>query len=290
MDVLPRAHWRELEREHQARADAVTADRRDRAGRGETHEVDDFLYDYYGTRPARLRRWHPGVGVVLEDAKEHATWRWYRRDPGGVSVDAQAFWAARGATVDWVTGLLATTLAKPARLGCFGLHEWAMVYRDDDTRHTLPLRLGRAGTDTVVESNPLDCTHFDAYRFFTPEAVPLNKRSLDRVTQANSENPGCLHATMDLYKWCAKLSPAVPSELTLECFELAVDVRRLDMQASPYDVSGLGLEAVRIETPAGKREYADRQQAFSAHGEALRRRILDACDRVRAEAGVSSNA
>lgn len=290
MDVLPRAHWRELEREHHARADAITAARRTRAGRGETHEVDDFLYDYYGTRPARLRRWHPGVGVVLEGAEQHATWRWYRRDANGVSVDAQAFWAARGATVDWVTGLLATTLAKPARLGCFGLHEWAMVYRDEDTRHTLPLRLGREGTDAVVESNPLDCTHFDAYRFFTPEAVPLNKRSLDRVTQASSENPGCLHATMDLYKWCAKLSPAIPSDLTLECFELAVDVRRLDMQASPYDVSGLGLEAVRIETPAGKRDYADRQRDFSIRGDSLRRRLLDACDRIRAEAGVTSKA
>ena len=69
--------------------------------------------------------------------------------------------------------------------------------------------------------------------------------------------------------------PRCRRELTLDCFELAVEVRRLDMAASPYDVSAYGLEAVRIETPDGKREYAARQREFAARGEVLRRRLLD---------------
>jgi len=286
LSTLAQPQWRPRAQAFERRADALTAGRRSRVAQGETHAVDDFLYDYYSTRPALLRRWHPGVGVGLEGAQDHAGWRWYRTDGDVTSVDAVAFWEARGGTVDFVTGLVAATLSRRAALGCFGLHEWAMVYREPATRHELPLRLGPAGTDAVVASHDVACTHFDAYRFFTDEAAPRNVHSLSRETQADMEQPGCLHATMDLYKWCAKLAPSVPSELTLDCFELAVEVRRLDMAASPYDVSRFGLEAVRIETPAGKREYAARQREFSTRGHVLRRRLLDACDAIRREAGV----
>ena len=286
--VLTREQWLPRAEAHERKADSLTAARRERAGRGEGHAVDDFMYEYYPTRPSLMRRWHPGVGVALEAAPEHAAWKWYRTVAGVTSVDAAAFWEARGATIDFVTGLVASTLAKRAQIGCFGLHEWAMVYRDGGTRHELPLRLGGAGTDAVVEGHDITCTHYDAYRFFTPEAVPLNAEPLSRDTQAASEQPGCLHANMDIYKWCTKLAPAVPSELTLDAFELAVDVRRLDMAASPYDVSQFGLEAVRIETPDGKREYAARQREFAARSEALRLRLLEACALMRECAGVTA--
>ena len=147
----------------------------------------------------------------------------------------------------------------------------------------------RPATDAVVDGHDITCTHYDAYRFFTPEAVPLNAEPLSRDTQAASEQPGCLHANMDIYKWCTKLAPAVPSELTLDAFELAVDVRRLDMAASPYDVSKFGLEAVRIETPDGKREYAARQREFAARSEVLRRRLLEACALIRECAGIAAS-
>lgn len=289
--VLAASEWDPLARAHEARADAATAERKARAARGETHAVDDFLYDYYSTRPSLLRRWHPGVGVTLQAADAHATWRWYVTDSAGTRVDAVAFWEARGATVDWVSGLIGATLNRPAKYGCFGLHEWAMVYRDDSTRHPLPLRLGAAGTDAVVEENSLVCTHYDAFRFFTEPAVKLDAEQRGapqptRATQAQMEQPGCLHATMDLYKWCAKLTPAISSGLTMDCFDLAVEVRRLDMAASPYDVSQFGLAPVAIETPEGKREYAARQREIALRGEALRRRILEACDAIRVAAGV----
>jgi hypothetical protein len=281
--LLTRAQWEPLAAAHAARVDAATALRRERAGRGETHAVDDFLYDYYSVKLSTLRRWHPGAGVVLAGATGHAGWRWYAADAAGTFVDTSAFWASRGETVEFVMRLLELSAAKPLHLGCFGLHEWAMVYRTGGTglRHDLPLRLGPEGTDAVVESHPVSCTHFDAFRFFTSEAVPRNATQLTRATQAATEQPGCLHATMDLYKWCAKLSPAISSDLQQDCFELAVEVRRVDMRASPYDVSRFGLEAIPVETVEGKREYARAQREFAARGAVLRQRLLDECATLR---------
>ena len=176
----------------------------------------------------------------------------------------------------FVAGLLAATASRPAATGCFGLHEWAMVYRepDDAHRHALPLRLGGAGTDAVVESHRIRCTHVDAYRFFTPDAVGRNTLTPTRQTQTAMEQPGCLHANMDLYKWALKLGPLVPGELLLDCFALAREIRTTDMQASPYDVTSYGLEPVAIETPEGKAEYVRRQRGFAARANALRVRLL----------------
>jgi len=94
------------------------------------------------------------------------------------------------------------------------------------------------------------------------------------------EQPGCLHAGMDLYKWAGKLGPLIPGELLLDCFELARDIREVDMRASPYDVSayraadGEPLAPIAIETPGGKREYVTLQRAFTRRANALRRRLL----------------
>ncbi len=151
-----------------------------------------------------------------------------------------------------------------------------MVYREEVHRHPAPLRLGQAGTDAVVESNDLRCTHFDAFRFFTPDAVPRNRTALTRADQPLLEQPGCLHAGMDLYKWATKLGPLIPGELLLDTFELARDIRLLDMQAAPYDLSEWGVAPVRIETSEGKAEYVRQQRGFAERGNALRRRMLDA--------------
>lgn len=282
MRVLRREEWEPLALAHTARADAATAGHRERAPRHEKHPVEDFLYEYYDTRPMRLRRWHPGIGVALVDAPEYAQRRHYTTSDGATFVDADAFWEARGRTLDYVEALLRATASRPARLGCLGLHEWAMVYRDGgDLRHTLPLRLGPDGTDAVVESHQISCTHVDAFRFFTPEATPRNATQLTRETQVANEQPGCLHANMDLYKWSSKLAPAVSSDLILDAFELAMNVRYLDMRASPYDVAAIGLEAVRIETVEGKREYTERQAEFAVTAAALRERLIDACAAIR---------
>lgn len=281
--VLDAPTWRSRAAAHGERADALTAGHRARRSRGERHPVEDFLFEYYPARPSHLRRWHPGAGAALTpdgDPVPHTAWRWYRTDSsGGVVLDLDAFLADRGDTVRYVRALLAATAVRPAATGCFGLHEWAMVYREPDGahRHALPLRLGTDETDAVVEAHRIRCTHIDAFRFFTPDAVPRNTVQPTRETQVAVEQPGCLHANMDLYKWALKLGPLVPGELLLDCFELATEIRRTDMQASPYDVSSCGLEPVAIETPEGKVEYVRRQRDFAARSGMLRGRLLKVC-------------
>jgi len=163
-----------------------------------------------------------------------------------------------------------------------------MVYREPERRHEVPLRLGQGGTDAVVESHRIRCSHWDAYRFFTAAAAPRNALRPLRETTVVLEQPGCLHATMDLYKWAYKLLPAVPSELVADAFVLARDVRELDMRASPYDLSGLGYEPVRVETAEGKAAYVAAQRGFAERGRLLRARLLAALDPLLEEASCSS--
>ncbi len=270
---------------HEARVDAVTAGHRARRVAGTPHPVEDFLFTYYGWTPGRLRRWHPGaeVGLASPAAIPHVAWRFYRRQGDVVSVDVDAFLEARGDTVRFVHDLVGRTAARPGRFGCFGLHEWAMVYRlpQAEVRHSAwPLRLGQRETDAVVEAHQISCSHFDAYRFFTPDAAPRNVLRPTRASQAAHEQPGCLHAGMDLYKWAMKLCPVVGSDLVLDSFELAREIRELDMRASPYDLRELGYQPVRIETPEGKSEYVEEQRRFSERSQALRARLIEAIDEL----------
>ena len=90
---------------------------------------------------------------------------------------------------------------------------------------------------------------------------------------------------MDLYKHAFRLSPMVASELVADCFELARDIRVLDMRASPYDLADLGFDPVRIETPEGKAEYVAAQRDFAERGAPLRERLIEECERLLAVAG-----
>jgi hypothetical protein len=280
VNVLPAEAWAARSAAHEARIDRWTAPHRERRRRGEAHPVLDFLFTYYSETPGRLRRWHPGPGEALAAPAPHEGRRWYATDGGTVRLDVDAFVADRGDTVRFVRRLLAATASRPASTGCFGLHEWAMVYRDTEPRHPVPLRLGQAGTDAVVEAHTIRCTHFDAFRFFTPPAVGRNRLQPTRESQPRLEQPGCLHAGMDLYKWAYKLSPATPGELVADCFELAVEIRELDMRASPYDLRAHGYEPVAIETAEGKAQYVAAQRGFAERGAVLRQRLLDVCDQL----------
>ncbi|QKJ19378.1 3-methyladenine DNA glycosylase [Microbacterium hominis] len=280
--LLGAREWQECEQAHIERADALTAARRARASHGRTHPVDDFLFTYYSYKPAVLRRWHPGPGVALADAAAtpRATWRWYSPGvaDGSLVVDAAAFASEKRALLANIGGIVRATARRAPGFDCFGLHEWAMVYRAPAHRHDIPLRLGQRGTDDVVEAHDLRCTHFDAYRFFTADAAPRNRSPLTRQTQSSREQPGCLHAGMDLYKWAVKLGPLVPGDLLLDAFVHARAIRDLDMEASPYDLREWGVLPVAIETPEGKAEYVRRQRALAARGQILRTRLLEIID------------
>lgn len=287
MIVLAPDEWQARQAAHETRVRQWTDPHQERKARGEKHPVLDFLFTYYSQRPSRLARWTPGIGVAL--AGDAA--RVFLRRPGFVETDEGVMVdpvlpPARLQTAGFIQRLLAATASRPPQLGCFGLHEWAMVYRigQDDVRHRdWPLRLGSAGTDAVVDGLTVRCGHFDAFRFFTAEARPRNTVQPTRASQPELEQPGCLHANMDLFKWAYKLDPYVPAELVADCFALALRMRDLDMRASPYDLRKLGYQPVRIETPQGRAEYAREQARFARESAPLRARLLAVCAELLAD-------
>lgn len=294
LSLLTAGAWQQREDSHAQRVRRYADPYLARRSAGRKHPVEDFLFTYYTQKPGQLLRWHPGAGVVLsgERAAARTGWKHYRTLDDGeltslglaagsvaVTFDRGKFLADRQEAVTFAEIILRGTAARPAQFGCFGLHEWAMVYRQDkfDLRHEyLKLRLGSAGTDQVVEDNRIRCSHFDAFRFYTPDAAALNELAPSRENQRHMEQPGCLHANMDLYKWAYKLLPALPSELVMDCFELSWRIRAMDMQASPYDLQEWGYPAIRIETADGKAAYVEYQRAFAAEAAELRGRLAAA--------------
>lgn len=286
-EILAEPEWRSRQIAHEQRVQVWLGPHQARAARGEKHPVYDFLFSYYAFRPAWLRRWHPGPDITLAGASAQAFLRWpeYRQAAEGVRIDPAALRPQRREFVQWLRDLLGIMRERPPFFGCFGLHEWAMVYRQnsDEIRHqTWPLRFSREELARIVDAQPVCCTHFDAFRFFTPAARPLNRLQPARESVPEHEQRGCLHANMDLYKWAFKLAPFTPSELLADCFELARDIREVDMRASPYDLRALGFEPIAIETPGGRAEYERAQRAFALRGEPLRERLIALCDRLLA--------
>ena len=249
--------------------------------------MDDFLFEYYRFRPSWLKRWHPGPDVVLlgESARDFLRWPEYHEITEGIALNASAFDPKRRDSLAWILNLLRITAERPPQYACFGLHEWAMVYRQtpDEIRHNAwPLRFAPDEIARIVDAQPVRCSHFDAFRFFTPPARPLNRLQPERATTPQFEQRGCLHANMDLYKWAFKLAPFTPAELIADCFALARDIREIDMRASPYDLQKLGCAAIAIETPEGRAEYEVHQRRFAERSQPLRARLAGLCERLLA--------
>eukprot|EP00903_Cladosiphon_okamuranus_P010897 g10293.t1 len=291
--------------------------------------IFNFLFEYYHFKPRMLLQWTPGFDTYLLDADpslkgcplpakawEPGPGRGGRYNPFGLDSN-------RRVQVQWMRDLLETTSARAPVFHCFGLHEWAMLYRpasaedrgvDARSVHqSLPFRVSQEEINDMVEGRggALACTHFDAFRFFTPEAKPLNPMQLVRTGQRANDQPGCVHANMDLFKWALKLWPLLPSEKLADALELAVSCRMLDMRASPYDltahgkapdtavgkgggkVGGLSPEAwdptpVRIETEEGRREYQQAQWELYRRSMPVRRSLLRHMDRLLGVWGLES--
>jgi hypothetical protein len=277
---LERVAWQELQDAHRRRVEPWIQPRLERRRVGVRHPVDDFLFEYYRFRPGQLARWHPGPGVSLEGpAPDVLAVGGYTEGPTGVVALDPAHVARQASLLPGIAALLTATAARQPRYGCSALHEWAMVYRvpSDQVRHaSWPLRLPQAQIAAVVDDLGLRCTHFDAFRFFSPDAAPRNTEALSRAGQIEHEQPGCLHATMDLYKWAYRLSPLIGADLIADCFALAREARTLDMQAAPYDLRDLGVTPVPIETPAGRAAFARLQRDLAARGQLLRDQLLAA--------------
>jgi hypothetical protein len=246
---------------------------------GEEHAVYDFLFGYYSFRASLLMRWSPGVGFSLEGNSAEAFLEnsFYMQCADKTQLNPSRFPHHRLETAQWTFSLLEKTAVRPAQFGCSGLHEWAMEYQSQAKRYPhIPLRMSPEELKNFVSSQEIYCTHYDAFRFFTPTAKPLNILQPSKITQSEFEQPGCLHVNMDLYKWAYKFYPWINSDLIAETFLLARETREIDMRASPYDLTHLGFNPIPIETLAGRAEYQRLQSKISEHAAPLREKLIEA--------------
>ena len=283
--ALTAAEWQARAALHLERVRQFTRPRRERQSRGETHPVYDFLFQYYHYSGGKLETWHPSPHEQITDspeARERFAAPTYCAANGVIQRNTNTLSSSDREMLEGVLHLLRTTRDRPANFGCYGMHEWAMIYGGHDVRHAgvAPLRLSQTETDAFVESRPIVCSHFDAFRFFAPAAKPLNRIALAWNAREGSEQPGCIHANMDLYRWAYTSMPWIGSELLWQCFALAVELRTLDMQAGPYDLRAFGFEPGCVETAEGRHEYQRRQRELSARASVLRAALIDAVGAV----------
>ena len=247
------------------------------------HPVNDFLFEYYTYRPAELLRWSPGPDALLEGAQPgDIAWREFVPCDGGLILPAASFPDHRLKFLQWAIGYLEGIAERPPSFHCFGMHEWAMVYRTPEIRHNAtPLRLSADEIAQYVDGEGVRCTHFDAYRFFAPTAVPLNRIPLTRTTTDQHDQKGCIHVTMDLYKYAYKLAPWSSGELIADAFHLAWEARQLDMRASPYDLKDFGFEPILMETRAGREQYVELQRQLLLKADPIRERLIGEYQQLR---------
>jgi hypothetical protein len=249
-----------------------------RRAKGAKHPVWDFLFTYYSFSPGKLMTCVPALTEIAnfksqipkEEGAATEPPMAYEHPPLTEKVKSEAGWIAQ---------LCDNIIRKPARFVCHGLHEWAMVYKQsaEQVRHAgHELRMPPEMLAAFVESQTVCCTHHDAFRFYTPEARPLNTMRPRFETRLEMEQGGCLHANMDLYKWAYKLWPWIGSDLVADAFEVALEGRSLDMRASPYELTSLGFDPIKIETEAGRAEYREEQRRIAALAHPLREKLYQA--------------
>lgn len=283
--ILQHHEWQQRASKHQEFVRQWTVPFRERRRVGKSHPVHDFLFVYYRYSSAKLEDWHPGIGFRLENAAELKQFSGsaYRQDKGDVLCDPDLVRKKERDRMVWIVDLLRRTQKNRANYSCLGLHEWAMVYQAEEIRHenTTGFRLSQSEIDRVVESRPLTCSHFDAFRFFASSARPLNRLTPTLLERPVFEQPACIHANMDLYKWAFKSMPWIGSDLLRRCFELAMSARAIDMRASPYDLSEYQeYEPIKIETAAGRAEYEREQSRIANAAAPLREELIHAIEQV----------
>jgi len=283
---LPHSEWLEKAAQHRSMVKRWTDPCRARRGSHQAHPVFDFLFTYYPFSLGKLEQWHPGSGVTLENSTESShsyNPRHYQITPESIQLAPEKLDQKARNRIAWIHNLLVLTQNRPPHFACYGMHEWAMVYQGKDNNETIdirhresaPLRLSQKETDHIVETRPICCSHFDAFRFFTPSALKFNKLQPTLDARQDFEQPGCLHTNMDLYKWASKCMPWVGSDLHWQCFQLALQARELDMRASPYDLTEYDYTAIQIETAEGRDEYEVQQRLISKKAHPLRQKIID---------------
>ena len=199
-----------------------------------THPIYNFMHTYYRYSAEELKLFTPGANspldvlsptdsVLLHPLFQHSVSS--RASSSSSAVPPLA--APPASTVEyrfpktlspegrfgWIQMAKARDVLKsaaslnPPNFGCFGLHEWAMLYKGAAPKQPgLGLRVSQSTIDAMVEGG-VKCSHYDAFRFFHQDAKQFNAVSLVRETQASFEQAACIHVTMDLFKWSHKIYP-----------------------------------------------------------------------------------
>ena len=281
MKRLSLEEWSVLARQHRNKASQWTVPHRERSASGQMHPVYDFLFIYYRNPPSQLEAWHPGLNYRLDAEQPMKAFneKYYSFNGSSIMLDPSKMSDTDRHRIEMALTLSDSVQARPPQFGCYGMHEWAMVYRgrtEGEVRHRekLPLRLAEETINTFLQERPLSCSHFDAFRFFTPSAKRFNRIQPLKEERLANEQAGCLHTNMDLYKLAAQCMPWVGSDLLWQTFELALEARVLDMEASPYDCRTLGLGCVPVETKEGRRLYEKRQKSISEQAKPIRRALI----------------
>lgn len=285
--ILTQDQWLDHTRSHRERVEVFTKPYRDRRSRGKSHPILDFLFTYYSFSIGRLETWHPRFGTKIESGgsfPEFYNTNHYSQTNNSIFLSPDKLTDERRSSIAWMITLLKNTQSSSPIFGCYGMHEWAMVYKGQNVRHknTVPLRLSQEETDAFVESRPIICSHFDAFRFFTPSALPFNKIQPNKDTRENFEQSGCVHANMDLYKWSYKCMPWVGSDFLWKTFKLALKMRELDMRAAPYDLTEFNYTPIRVETTEGKKEYERQQRLLAEESRPIRAELINSLEELLA--------
>jgi hypothetical protein len=270
------------------------------------HPIFNFMMQYFHVSMKRLFIYSPGIGVDVSDELDYIhrhpeLSKYLRLDGRQARLVPPPLTPEKVVALRNTLTLLKNTASKAPMLSCYGLHEWAMLYRDDGNsgggvhaHQSLPLRVSHATIREAVVGR-LRCSHFDAVRHFAPAARPLNT-ALTTPTRANqhlTDQPGCVHVSMDLFKWAVKLFPFIESGVIADALAVALQAREVDMRASPYDLTAyrngqLGgtfrSDPICVETPEGRRQYAVEQRMLFDQAAPVRAQLVAAYEAVLAAA------
>lgn len=198
--ILNREEWTKKVQEFSGRCQAML---RGQLYKDPGHPIYNFILKYYfSMSPKCLTHYSPGANVLLKQVSPDVMIKTLAHkesfgDPlshvdGGYVLDLAKlkFTASKRRAMEHVVRLLRAIDRKPPLLHCFGLHEWAMVYRNDTTKtddqisslskfQSLPLRVSPEEIKRVLvpvegSASVLRCTHYDAIRFFTSDSVGIN--------------------------------------------------------------------------------------------------------------------
>ena len=155
---------------------------------------------------------------------------------------------------------------------------WSTATAEGEVRHAA-CRCGwaQAGTAAVVEPHPVRCTHFDAYRFFTPPRAAAQRAAAHPGRPSASwSSPAACTPPWTSTSGPTSSAPACPASWLPTASSSPREVRELDMRASPYDLAAPRLPAGADRDAGGGRVRAGPARVRRP-GAALRERLLAIC-------------